>query len=248
MASESQMLFPRLLLSLPFTYFIPILALTLMALLCLLLITESGCMIWCVMHQEQLKHNLSVLPTQLWLVRWLQIELDDIWHSLWEFLLFPVCQVRQAKVPSCSQAYKDPRRDTALQSKADVGVRPSHFLHRDAQTDMDPRFSCQDPSPPFRDYTVKCGSWTPVSTPKPSFHRASWKGRVPWGTRLGLPGKVRKASSWTTSSWKVDLFISWACLVSPLFILDWVNPPDTNECALVNKHHGLFSFCCCCCC
>lgn len=122
------------------------------------------------------------------------------------------------------------------------------FLHGDAQADTNCSSSCQDPSPLGKGCVVKGGSCLPISIPKPWFPRVSGVGRVRWGRRLGLPGGVRKASSRTTPWREMDLFISTACLVPALFILDWVNPPDTNECALVNKHHGLFFFCCCCCC
>lgn len=44
----------------------------------------------CLMHQEKPKHNLSVSPAQLWLVKCLQMELDEVWCALREFLLHSV--------------------------------------------------------------------------------------------------------------------------------------------------------------
>lgn len=42
---------------------------------------------YCLTHQEQPKHNFSVLPVQLWLVKCLQMELDKVWCASWELLL-----------------------------------------------------------------------------------------------------------------------------------------------------------------
>lgn len=189
---------------------------------------------WCVVHQE-LKHNLSVLPTQLWLVRWLQIELDDIWHSFCGSLCSSPC-AKQDKLrsPSCSQACKEGHSPAEQ-----VWHLPISSIGMPKQT-WTPDFHAKTlvyPAGATQWRVAAAHPSVPQSHPSTGFHG-----------RLGLPGKVRKDISLTTSWWEVSLFISRACLVPPFFILDWVNPPDTNECALVNKHHGLFSFCCCCCC
>lgn len=203
-------------------------------------ITEPGCTMWrChLMHQEQPKHNLSVFPVELWLVKWLQMELDDHWHALREFLpcSVPSKLTLGLSVQSCVQGTKE-RHSPAKQSRR--GCEPACVFHGDAQADNNSSSSCQDLSPRCEGCMVKSGSCSPITAPKPGFPRVPWVGRVCRGRRPGLLSEVRKASSQTTSWQEVDLFISTACLVPPFFILDWVNPPDTSECALVNKHHGL---------
>lgn len=78
-----------LLFSLPQRYAVLILACVLMVFLCSF---NHWTRLWwyCLTHQEQPKHNFSVLPVQLWLVKCLQMELDKVWCASWELLLRPV--------------------------------------------------------------------------------------------------------------------------------------------------------------